>query len=385
MTDWSYDMSRMLDEEQEGFVKLIGDFMRNEITPNLKDWDHDSVFPDEVYSAANELGFNALELPEEYGGLSIDHKTTAAIFEEMGYYDSGLALTTATTGLAWKPVMLGGTEEQKKLFTELILNGTGYASFALTEPGGGSDVASTTTKAVRDGDEYVINGRKCFITNGAYAGVYLCVASTDPSKGHRGLSAFIVERDRPGISVGLEEDKCGIRTSNTVDVVFDDVRVPVDHRVGEEGDAFKLVMKTLDMSRPFVGIIAVGMARRALDEAIAYSKERVVFGKPIVKNQALQFMMADMEIKVETSRQMCMHAIDLMCQGMPYSKEAAIAKCYATECTTAVCDSAIQIMGGYGYMREYPVEKIWRDSKIFQIFEGTNQVQRMVISGAILA
>ena len=378
-------MSHLLSEEQKSYVKLIGDFMSKEIKPNLKDWDHDSIFPDEVYKKANELGFNLMEIPEEFGGLGLDHKTIAAIFEEMGYYDSGLALTTATTGLAWKPVLLGGTPEQKQLFADLIMNGTGYAAFALTEPGGGSDVASTKTKAYRDGDEYVITGNKCFITNGGYAGVYLCVASTDPTKGHKGLSAFIVERDRPGISIGKEEDKCGIRTTNTVDVIFDEVRVPADHLVGKEGDAFKLVMMTLDMSRPFVGIIAAGMARRALDEAIAYSKTRVVFGKPIVKNQSLQFMMADMKIKTETSYQMCMHAIDLLCQGLPYSIEAAIAKCYSTECATAVCDSAIQIMGGYGYMRDYPVEKIWRDSKIFQIFEGTNQVQRIVISGGILA
>lgn len=378
-------MSRLLNEEQASYVKLIGDFMSKEIKPNLKDWDHDSVFPDDVYKKANELGFNLMEIPEEFGGLGLDHKTIAAIFEEMGYYDSGLALTTATTGLAWKPVLLGGTPEQKQLFADLIMNGTGYAAFALTEPGGGSDVAATKSRAYRDGDEYVINGSKCFITNGGYAGVYLCVASTDPSKGHKGLSAFIVERDRPGISIGKEEDKCGIRTTNTVDVIFDEVRVPADHLVGKEGDAFKLVMKTLDMSRPFVGIIAAGMARRALDEAIAYSKTRVVFGKPIVRNQSLQFMMADMKIKTETSYQMCMHAIDLLCQGLPYSIEAAIAKCYSTESATAVCDSAIQIMGGYGYMRDYPVEKIWRDSKIFQIFEGTNQVQRIVISGGILA
>ena len=302
----------------------------------------------------------------------------------MGYYDSGLALTTVTTSLAWKPVLFGGTPEQKRLFCDLVLNGSGCASFALTEPGGGSDVASTRTKAVHEGDEYVINGAKCFITNGGGSSVFIAVASTSPELGSKGLTAFLVERDRPGITIGKEEDKCGIRTSNTVEVVFDNVRVPVNHRLGEEGDGFKLVMKTLDLSRPYIAAIATGMAQRALDEAVKYSKERVTFGKPICKFQSLQFMMADMAMLVETSRQMYLHAIDLAERKLPFTKEAAISKAYATECATKVAENAIQIMGGYGYMREYPVERIWRDSKIYQIFEGTNQVQRVVIAGQVL-
>lgn len=375
---------RILTEDQKDLCGIISDFCEKEIKPNLREWDAKGVWPLEVYQRAYELGLNAFEMPEEYGGLGLDYQTAGVLYEQMGYYDSGLALTTATTNLAWKPVMIAGTPEQKQLFCNLVLNGSGCASFALTEPGGGSDVAATRTKAVKDGDEWVINGTKCFITNGGGASVFIVVASTNPELGAKGLTTFIVERDRPGISVGKEEDKCGIRTSNTVDVVFEDVRVPADHLLGKEGDGFKLSMKTLDLSRPFIGAIATGMAQRCLDEAIKYSKERVTFGKPICKFQALQFMMADMEIMIETSRQMYVHAVDLAEKKLPFSKEAAIAKTYATECATKVAESAIQIMGGYGYMREYPVERIWRDSKSYQIFEGTNQVQRMVISGQLL-
>lgn len=375
---------RLLTEEQKEICGMISDFMEKEIMPHLQEWDHGSIFPDEVYHRAYELGLNAFEAPEEFGGLGLDYQSSGSIYEQMGYYDSGLALTTVTTNLAWKPVLFGGTPEQKQLFWDRVFQGKGYASFALTEPGGGSDVAATRTKAVREGDEYVINGAKCFITNGGFADIYLVVGSTDPSKGAKGLTVFLVERDRPGITIGKEEDKCGIRTTNTVEVVFEDVRVPAGHRVGQEGEGFKLAMLTLDLSRPFIGAIATGMAQRTLDEAIKYSKERVTFGKPICKFQALQFMMADMEMKIQTSRQMYIHALDLLEKHLPYTKEAAISKCYATECCTQVAESAIQIMGGYGYMREYPVEKIWRDSKIFQIFEGTNQVQRVVISGQLL-
>lgn len=375
---------RVLTEEQKDICRVVADFMSKEITPHLQEWDRCSIFPQEVYERAYLLGLNSIEAPAEYGGLALDEQSAAAVYEEMGYWDSGLALTVVTTNLAWKPVLLGGTEEQKKLFWDKVLDGSGCASFALTEPGGGSDVASTKTKAEKDGDDYIITGSKCFITNGQYASVFLCVARTDGGNGAKGLTAFIVEADREGIHIGKEEDKCGIRTSNTVEVVFDQVRVPADHRIGKEGDGFKLAMLTLDFSRPFIGAIATGMAQRALDEAIKYAKERVTFGKPISSFQAIRFMMADMDMKIQTARQIVRHAIELKQNKLPYSREAAIAKCYCTEICTQVAEDAIQIMGGYGYMREYPVEKIWRDSKIFQIFEGTNQIQRIVISGDLL-
>lgn len=374
---------RLLTEEQRDLINGIHKFLEEELKPHVRELDAKGEFPDAIYKKSFDIGLNAIEIPEKFGGLGLDYSTLAAIYEEMGYFDAGIALTMCTTNLALKPVLIAGTDAQKQLFADRILE-SGYASFALTEPGGGSDVASTKTKAVRNGDEYVINGSKCFITNGGYAGVYVCVASTDPSKGAKGLTAFIVERDRPGISIGKEEDKMGIRLTNTVIVNFDDVRVPVSNRLGEEGEGFKIAMKTLDLSRPFVAAIAVGMAQRCLDEAVKYSKERVTFGRPISAFQGLRFMMADMDIKVETARQMVAHAVYLMTNKIPFSREAAITKCYCTDILNQVTTDAVQILGGYGYMKEYPVEKIFRDAKIFQIFEGTNQVQRVVISGHLL-
>ena len=226
---------RLLTDDQKDLCALVSDFCEKEIKPNLQEWDAKGIWPLEVYQRAYELGLNAFEMPEEFGGLGLDYQTAGVIYEQMGYYDSGLALTTVTTNLAWKPVLFGGTPEQKRLFWDLVLNGSGCASFALTEPGGGSDVAATRTRAVREGDEYVISGAKCFITNGGGASVFIVVASTDPALGSKGLTAFLVERDRPGIIIGKEEDKCGIRTSNTVEVVFEGVRVPIDHRIGQDG------------------------------------------------------------------------------------------------------------------------------------------------------
>lgn len=375
---------RLWTEEQQNFCDLVSDFMKKEIKPHLEEWDAKNEFPHAAYQKAAALGLNALEFPEEYGGLGLDHHTLAAIYEQMGYYDSGLALTTVTTNLAWKPVLFGGDGRQKRLFCDRVLNGNGYASFAVTEPGGGSDVAGTRTRAVRDGDSYVLSGGKCFITNGGYADIFTVLASTDPGKGRRGLTCFLVERGLPGISIGKEENKCGIRTTNTVEVVFDGVRIPAANRLGEEGGGFGLIMRTLNLSRPFIGAIATGMAQRALDEAVAYAKERVVFGGPIAGNGAIQSMLADMDIKVETSRQMYTHVLELISRGLPYVREAAIAKCYCTDSLMQVSLDAVQVMGGYGFMRDYPVEKIMRDAKVFQIFEGTNQIQRVVISGQLL-
>jgi len=376
-------MDYILTDQQQEIRKLVRSFMEKKVKPYINEYERNSEFPVALHKEAFEIGLHGFEIPREFGGTNVGYKTSAVIYEELGKIDAGFALTICATNLALKPVLISGTQAQKALFSRLILEG-GYASFGLTEPNAGSDAASISTVAVRDGDEYVLNGSKCFITNGAYANVYTILALTDPSKGARGLTAFIVERDRTGISVGKEEDKMGIRTSNTVEVVLQDVCVPVENRLGEEGQGFKIAMKTLDISRPFVGNIAVGMAQRALDEAVAYAKQRVTFGQPIANYQAIQFMLADMAIKVDTARQMCVHAVDLLEAGLPMSKEAAIAKCYSTDILVDVASDAIQVLGGYGYMKEYPVEKILRDSKIFQIFEGTNQIQRMVVSGALL-
>ena len=374
---------RILTEEQKKICKVIDDFCLKEIIPYVGKWDEDNYIPTEVYAKAFPLGLNTFEIPKEYGGMGVDLMTAAVMYEQMGYYDGNFSSVMNTTNLALKPVLIAGTDEQKKYFSEIIMK-TGYAAFALTEHQSGSDASNVQTIAVRDGDDYIINGEKCFITNGAEAGAYVVFAATDKAAGTKGLTAFIVERDREGVSVPKLENKMGFRTLSTADIKFDNVRVPVANRLGEEGKGFKTAMITLDKSRACVGAIAVGMAQRALDEAISYARQRVTFGHPIIQNQGIQWMLADMEIKVQTSRQMVEHANELQMMGLPFSKECAIAKAYATDSCTSVCLDAIQIMGGNGYMHDYPVEKIMRDAKAYQIFEGTNQVQRIVIANNLM-
>ncbi len=376
-------MGYIMTDKQKDIQKMVHNFMENEIAPHLDEYENDGIYPTELHAKGFKLGLNTFEIPRQYGGAGCDYMTDLVIYEELGYWDAAYALTMCSINLALKPVLLGGNDEQKQLFADIIKE-KGYVSFGLTEPNAGSDAAACATVAIKDGDDYVITGNKCFITNGSYAGAFLVMARTNVDKPKKELTAFIVERDREGISIGTVENKMGIRMSNTTEVIFDNVRVPAANRLGGEGQGFKWVMKTLDISRPFVGSIAVGMAQRCLDEALKYSKERITFGRPICKFEAVQFMLADMEIKIQTARSMCVHAVNLMNAKQPFTKEAAIAKCYATDILQQVASDAIQIMGGYGYMKEYPVEKIYRDAKIFQIFEGTNQIQRVVISGALL-
>ncbi len=376
-------MAYILNEEQKDLVSMAHDFCEKEIKPYAADWDREGTFPLETYKKAMEIGFHCLEIPEEFGGGGLDYISVAAVMEEFAKYDLGFATTLTGTTLSLKPVLMHGTPEQKKLYADVIVNG-GLGAFALTEADAGSDAAACRTTAVREGEEYIINGTKCFITNSTYADIFVVFASVDRSMGVKGLSAFIVERDRPGFSVDKHEDKMGIRSSNTASLVFDNVRIPADHLLGKEGEGFKIAMQTLDLARPMVGACAVGVAQRALDEAVKYAKERICFGKPIAKLQAIQFMMADMAIGTETARQMVVHAINLYEAHMPFGAEAAIAKCYAGDVAYKNAGDAIQILGGYGYSREYPVEKLLRDAKILQIYEGTNQVQRVVIAGQLL-
>ena len=376
-------MGYLLNEDQQAIVSSVKDFMEKEVAPICAECDRTGELPMAAYDMALEMGLHSMEIPEEFGGGGVDYMTVAAACEEMGKVDAGFATTMGATGLAIKPVLLAGTDAQKQMYAD-ILGQKKFAAFCLTEPMAGSDAGACAATAVRDGDEYIINGSKCFITNGGIADVYVVFASVDRSKGLKGLTAFIVERNRPGVSTGKEEDKFGIRLSNTCDVIFEDVRVPASNRLGEEGEGFKIAMRTLDLSRPFIGAIAVGISQRALDEAVAYSKTRVTFGKPIAKQQALQFMMADMDMQTEAARQTVIYCINRITAGLPYSREAAICKCFAGDTAVKSALDAIQILGGYGYSREYPVEKLLRDAKIFQIFEGTNQIQRVVIAGQLL-
>lgn len=376
-------MPYIISEEARDLLSDVKKFCDNEVREQAKEFDKTGEWPKEMYDKAIEQGYTALEVPEEYGGVGLSRVDIAALMEEMAKADAGFATTVSASGLGMKPVLIAGNDEQKRRVCEKILEGS-FAAFCLTEPGAGSDPSAGKTTAVKDGDSYILNGRKCFITNGAVADVYLVAALTNKELGMKGMSMFLVESGTPGLSTGNHEDKMGIRCSNTCDVVFDDCRIPAENLIGKEGDGFKIAMQTLDQARTWMGCLATGIAQRAMEEAVAYAKERIQFGKPIIKNQAMHFKIADMEIKIETARQMVAHALTKMDLGLPYSMESAIAKCYASDIAMQVASEAIQVFGGYGYSREYPVEKLLRDAKIFQIFEGTNEILRIVVGNNIV-
>lgn len=376
-------MSYLISEEAKDLLLDVRNFCEKEVVEVCKEADKTGEWPEDLYEMAKEQGYFALEVPEELGGPGLSRVDIAALFEEMAKADAGFATTISASGLGMKPVLIAGSEEQKNYIADIAMEG-GLGAFCLTEPGAGSDASSGTTTAVKDGDEYVLNGRKCFITNGAVASYYCITASTDKSKGVKGLSMFLVPAGTPGLSSGKEEDKMGIRTSNTTDVVLEDCRIPASNLIGEEGKGFSIAMKTLDQARAWMGCIAVGIAQRGIDEAKKYTDERIQFGKAINANQAIQFKLADMDIQTEVARQMVANALTRMDMGLSYNRESAIAKCFASDIAMRVAEDAIQLFGGYGYSREYPVEKLLRDAKIFQIFEGTNEILRIVVANNLL-
>lgn len=371
-------MAYLISDEAKDLLRDIHEFCEQNVVEQAKEYDKTGEFPAEMYEAAKEMGLNALEIPEEYGGPGLSRVDVAALFEEMAVADAGFATTISASGLGTKPVLIAGNEDQKARVCDILVNG-GFGAFGLTEPGAGSDPGAGKTVAVKDGDDYILNGQKCFITNGGIADFYCITALTDKeAPGTHGMSIFLVEKDTPGLSHGVEEDKMGIRLSNTTDVILEDVRVPKENLLGGEGKGFAIAMKTLDQARAWMGVVSTGLAQRAMNEAIAYTKERKQFGRPVLKFQAMQFKIADMAIKIEASRQMNAYALTLMDQGVPFSREAAIAKCFASDTAMECTTEAVQMFGGYGYIRDYPVEKLMRDAKIFQIFEGTNEIQRIV-------
>ena len=376
-------MGYLLTPDSQELVSMVKDFAEREIKEQCKAYDVSGEFPADIMEKMLAMQLHLIEVPEEHGGMGLGLVTVAAIYEELAKADAGIPSTLATSAMALKPVMAAGTTRQVKQVAETLTAG-GYRAFALTEPAAGSDAANTRTTAVREGDEYVINGDKCFISNGGIADLYIVFAMTDKQAGTKGISAFLVESDRQGVSVGKEEDKMGLRLSNTTSVFFDDVRIPAENLIGQEGKGFGLAMKTLDIERILTAAITIGIAQRAMEEATAYAKERTTFGKPIIYNQAIQFMLADMDIKIETARQMMIHALAMAQNGMRTTREAAIAKCYSSDMAMQVVTDALQVLGGYGYSRDYPVEKLLRDAKVFQILEGTNQIQRMVIAGNLM-
>ncbi|MDR3590169.1 MAG: acyl-CoA dehydrogenase, partial [Negativicutes bacterium] len=372
-------------EEQKMMQKMAKDFAEKKLAPGAAERDEKEEFSREMYDAMVEMGFTGICYPESYGGAGGDYISYIAVLEEIGKADSGINVSlSATVSLTAWPIYAYGTEEQKQKFLVPLVEGSKMGGFALTEPNAGTDAASQQTVAVLNGDHYVVNGSKIFITNGGAAETYVVFAMTDKSKGVKGISAFIMEKDMPGFTFGKKEHKMGIRSSQTMELIFQDVKVPVANMLGKEGDGFKVAMTTLDGGRIGIAAQALGIAGAALDAAIKYSKERVQFGKPIAANQAISFMLADMATRLDAARLLTYRAAYLKQAGLPYSKEAAMAKLYASDAAMAISTDAVQIFGGYGYSREYPVERLMRDAKITQIYEGTNQVQRMVISGAIL-
>jgi alkylation response protein AidB-like acyl-CoA dehydrogenase len=372
----------ILTEEQTELVAMVRDFVRAEIAPHVARNDREGTCPPDFFDSAFAMGLHMLEVPEEYGGGGLDFATTAMVFEELGAVDAGYAITLVSTFVALRNVILAGTPDQAKLFADLVAPG-GLGAFVLSEPGAGSDAAAIRTTAVRDGDDYVLNGTKTWITNGGIARVYAVLAVTDPDAGHRGISCFIVETDRPGVSWGAHEDKCGLRTSNTCDVVLDQVRVPADHLVGEPGAGFRIAMQGLDVSRAFMATICVGMMQRALDEAVDYARQRHQFGQPIIDFQLVQKLLADMAAQTEAARCLVHNTMRMMDAGLPVTREGAITKMLVTDMLQDVASKAIQVLGGNGYTKEYPVEKIFRDAKVFQIMEGTNEIQALVIGRSL--
>lgn len=375
----------ILTEEQREIQALVHSFAEKEIRPISSQYDVLGEFPMELYKKACKMQLNCLDLPKEYGGTGVSKVTSCLIREELSWGDAGFSLSLGANGLGFKPLLIAGTERQRRHFADILLN-DGFTAFALTEPNAGSDASALTTSARKVGDEYILNGHKCFITNGGLANIYTVLASTDSSKGAKGLTMFMVDRDTPGVSVGKHEDKMGIRLSNTADVMFHDVRVPAENIIGAEGAGFKIAMETLSQGRAGTCSSAVGLMRAAFEHAIQYAQERVTFGQPIYKNQAIQFMLADMATKIEVTRSFGLHVAQLLDEGdyKEVGKLSSMAKLFSTDMLQRVVSDAVQIFGGYGYMKNFPVEKLMRDAKVYQIFEGTNQIQRVVIFNSIL-
>jgi acyl-CoA dehydrogenase len=373
-----------LSDEQQMLQDTARKFAEQEIRPVAEHHDRTGEFPREVLQKAFDIGLMNETVPESCGGGGLSILDSAIIAEEISRGCAGINTSRAANSLAVTPIIVAGTEEQQKQFLSPLCEKLMFAGFGLTEPGAGSDAGSVATTAVPDGDDYILNGTKCFITNGSVGDLFTIFASTDKEKRTKGLTCFVVTTDMAGVSAGKKEDKMGQRASDTAEVILEDVRVPKANRLGKEGEGFKIAMQTLDKARPGVAAASVGLARAALEYAVQYSKERVQFGKPIASNQAIQFMIADMAAKVELARLIVYKSAWLVDRGDRPTFSAAIAKLYASDIAMEVTTDAVQIYGGYGYMREYPVEKLMRDAKLMQIYEGTNQIQRMVIAREVL-
>ncbi|RAN87794.1 acyl-CoA dehydrogenase [Bacillus sp. SRB_28] len=370
-----------LSEEHEMIRKMVRDFARNEVAPTAAERDEEERFNRALFDQMAELGLTGIPWPEEYGGIGSDYLAYVIAVEELSRVCASTGVTlSAHTSLAGWPIFKFGTEEQKQKFLRPMAEGKKIGAYGLTEPSSGSDAGGMRTTAKRDGDHYILNGSKIFITNGGIADIYVVFALTDPDSKQRGTSAFIVESDTLGFSVGKKESKLGIRSSPTTEIIFEDCRIPVENLLGEEGQGFKVAMQTLDGGRNGIAAQAVGIAQSALDASVEYARERHQFGKPIAAQQGIGFKLADMATDVEAARLLTYQAAWLESEGLPYGKESAMSKVFAGDTAMKVTTEAVQVFGGYGYTKDYPVERYMRDAKITQIYEGTQEIQRLVIS-----
>ncbi|EMA6343304.1 acyl-CoA dehydrogenase [Bacillus cytotoxicus] len=370
-----------LSEEHEMIRKMVRDFARNEVAPTAAKRDEEESFDRTLFDQMAALGLTGIPWPEEYGGIGSDYLAYVIAVEELSRACASTGVTlSAHTSLAGWPIFKFGTEAQKQQFLRPMAEGKKIGAYGLTEPGSGSDAGGMKTTARREGDHYILNGSKIFITNGGIADIYVVFALTDLEAKQRGTSAFIVESDAPGFSIGKKESKLGIRSSPTTEIILEDCRIPAENLLGEEGQGFKIAMQTLDGGRNGIAAQAVGIAQAALDASVAYARERHQFGKPIAAQQGISFKLADMATNVEAARLLTYQAAWLESEGLPYGKESAMSKLFAGDIAMKVTTEAVQVFGGYGYTKDYPVERFMRDAKITQIYEGTQEIQRLVIS-----
>jgi alkylation response protein AidB-like acyl-CoA dehydrogenase len=378
-------MDYFLTDEQKMIRDLAREIAEKKVKPVRAELDEKGEYPAEIVRELVKADLAGLWIPEEYGGMGRGTFELTLVTEELARACAGVATTYAVNALGTYPILIAGTEEQKKKFLAPVAKGEKLAAFALTEPGAGSDAASQSSTAALDGEHYVLNGTKCFITNAGVADIYTVIVMSDKSRGTRGTSAFVVEKGTPGFNMGKEENKMGIRASQTREIHFQDCRIPKVNLLGKEGEGFKIAMQTLDKSRPGIGAIAVGIAQGAYEAAADYAKTRVQFNQPIIQFQAIQFMLADMATQIEAARALVYQVCRNIDGGVKnYSRESAMAKVFASDMAMKVTTDAVQIFGGYGYMKEYPVEKMMRDAKITQLYEGTNQIQRVVIGASVI-
>jgi acyl-CoA dehydrogenase len=376
----AHGVSFELTDEQKMLQKMAREFAAKEIIPVAAEYDEQAKFPEEIFHKARELGIVNMNIPAEYGGVGATVFEEVLVGEEMGYGCTGISTSISTNGLGSLPILLAGNDQQKRdwLGDRLVDKGQ-FVSYCVTEAAAGSNVVGIQTRAEKRNGSYIINGSKIFITNASHANFFTVFAKTDPNAGHRGMTCFIVDRETPGVKVGKKFDKMGQRASDTAEIVFENVEVPAENMVGQEGHGFYLAMKVFDYSRPGVAAAAVGLQRRALEESVKYAKEREAFGVPIYQHQAIGHKIADMAINYEASRLLVWQAAWQVDSGIVNSKVPAYAKAFAADMATKAAVDAVQVLGGYGFMKEYPVEKLLRDVKIFQIYEGTSEIQRNII------